>query len=343
MHGRVSETSRDESSDARQGLGWVAIALFVGVLVIFADLARGGPLLHLDAWTSGIWTFKGPYDYPFADGVDRIGQRLICLPLLFVVAYVLSRRLRSIRPLVIAVGATFALNFVVGILKLASGRESPRTGGPELFVGDNVLFPSGHTANVIFVYGLLVALLFRYGDVRVPVRRLLVAGVAFIGVLMTVISVYRHTHWLSDLVAGAMIGGAMLQISLAADAGWSEVVRRLKRIAGPGWVVVQWVVSLLRRPVVPRARRVPEMAPPKADAAVDAADGTPGDASGDASRDSTDEAPRPPDPRRGARVAPSPRTPHATRPGPHAPASPRHRAGRPLDSRHPEKVVGPPS
>ncbi|MET9022874.1 phosphatase PAP2 family protein [Actinopolymorpha sp. NPDC004070] len=279
MHGRVSEPhresrrdepSREESPDAElttppsrdevvrpvPRFPVLAAVLLVGVVAILLDLARGGPLLRLDEVVAHIWKFKGPYEYSYADKVDRIGQRLICLPLLFGVAYYLSRRIRSIRPLVIAVGATLGLNFTIGVVKLASGRESPRTGGPALFSGDNVLFPSGHTANVIFVYGLIVALLVRYGNVSRLRRWLLIGLVAAAEVLMTVISVYRHTHWFSDLIAGTMVGGAVLQVSLLADLHWNEVRRWLRRLAGPTWVAVEWTVALIRPRVVPPAKAV---------------------------------------------------------------------------------------
>ncbi len=281
MHGRVSEPHRDEShrdedgreespdaeltttpsrteETARPVLRFPVLAALclVGVVAILLDLARGGPLLRLDEIIAHIWKFKGPYDYSYANKVDRIGQRLICLPLLFGVAYYLSRRIRSIRPLVIAVGATLGLNFTIGVVKLASGRESPRTGGPALFTGDNVLFPSGHTANVIFVYGLIVALLVRYGDVSRRQRWLLIGLVAAAEVLMTVISVYRHTHWFSDLIAGTMVGAAVLQLSLLADLHWNDVRRWLRRMAGPTWVAVEWTVALIRPRVVPPAKAV---------------------------------------------------------------------------------------
>jgi hypothetical protein len=188
-----------------------------------------------------------------ADAIDRIGQRLLCVPLLLGGMWWLSRRLGSLRPLIIGVGATLLLNFAVGVLKLASGRESPRTGGPELFVGDNVLFPSGHTANVIFHYGLLVALVLRYIDLSPWRRRLLVALVPATFLLMTGISVYRHTHWLSDLVAGGLIGTSLLCLSIAVDSSWSTWVRWLRRLAGPLWTLVERVVGFVRPYVLGRA------------------------------------------------------------------------------------------
>lgn len=281
MHGRVSEKkARDESTSAAPTFPVLAVVLFVAVLAIFGDLARGGFLLSVDSHVSQIWKFRGPYEYPYADAVDRIGQRLICLPLLVFVAFYLCRRIRSIRPLVIAIGSTIALNGVIGVLKLASGRESPRTGGPELFVGDNVLFPSGHTANTLFVYGLIVALLVRYGNISPRARRLLWGVVAGITVLMTIISVYRHTHWLSDLIAGAMVGAAMLQLTLLVDQGWSDVRRWLRRLAGPTWVVVEWVVGLIRPRIVPPLKpgasqaAAPERSEGQPDPSVPAQSGT---------------------------------------------------------------------
>lgn len=251
MRGQVSEVDRDLSSGDRTRPPIMSIFLTMGVIAIFADLAMGGVLLRIDSMVADIWTYRGPYDYRIADFLDPIGQRLICLPILFGVAYLLCRRLNTIRPLIIAVGGTFLLNLVVGLVKIATERQSPRTGGPELFSGDNVLFPSGHTANVIFVYGLTVALLIRYGKVRPATRRLLIATVGATFVLMTVVSIYRHTHWFSDLVAGGMIAGAVLEMTLRVDSDWPLVRRWLKRTIGPAWTLVEVVVGRLR-PVVIR-------------------------------------------------------------------------------------------
>jgi membrane-associated phospholipid phosphatase len=250
MHGRVSGYRRDESLAARLALPALAVMSYAAALVIFADLARNGPTIRLDAWAASIWPYQGPYSYFFADMIDRIGQRQVCVPLLIIVAWVVCRRIGSMRALVISTVLTITLNFAVGVLKLASGRESPRTGGPEMFVGDNVLFPSGHAANVVFHYGLVAAFLLRYTDVRDWQRKLLNVGVVFLFVLMTWVSVYRHTHWLSDLIAGGFIGTSLLCISLAADREWVPLVAWLRRIAGPTWVVAEWVIERLRPIVV---------------------------------------------------------------------------------------------
>lgn len=265
MHGQVSDDDRDLSS-VRSRPPILSILLAMGVTAIFADLALGGILLRVDEVVAGIWEFRGPKQYPIADRFDPIGQRLVCLPILFGVAFWLCRRLSSVRPLVIALGGTLLLNLIVGLVKIATERESPRTGGPELFAGDNVLFPSGHTANVVFVYGLTAALLIRYGSVSRRTARLLVLAVAVLFWVMTAISVYRHTHWFSDLIAGGMVAGAVLELTLRVDSEWTVVRGWLKRLAGPGWSVVELVVGRVR-PVVVRdgggPTRRPSSNPPR--------------------------------------------------------------------------------
>jgi PAP2 superfamily protein len=124
-----------------------------------------------------------------------------------------------------------------------------------MFAGDNVLYPSGHAANVIFHYGLVVALMIRYGMVPSALRRrLYVSFVVFLFVLMTWVSVYRHTHWFSDLIAGGMIGTALLVLCLAADREWTRLVPLARRLAGPTWVLVESPVEWAR-PYVMMSRR----------------------------------------------------------------------------------------
>jgi membrane-associated phospholipid phosphatase len=273
MHGQVSGGDRDRPRGTWPVMVLLAVALYGGAVAIFADLAGDGVSIRIDTFVANLWTFKGPYSYLLADQLDRIGMREICVPFLIIGAIAICRRVGSIRAVVIATVGTLALNFAVGVLKLASGRESPRTGGPEMFAGDNVLYPSGHAANVIFHYGLVVALMIRYGMVSSAWRRrLYVTLVVMVFVLMTWVSVYRHTHWFSDLMAGGLIGTALLVVCLAADREWGRLVPLLRRLAGPTWVLVErpieWVRPYIMVPGRERRRR--------RDAAALAAAGAPG-------------------------------------------------------------------
>ena len=205
--------------------------LTVAVILVTANLAMGGALVDLDAAVGGL-----PYRHlwqeplPVADWVDRIGQRAVGLPLMFLLVLVIWRRHGFHRPMIIAVLGTLGLNFIIGVLKLTTMRESPRSGGPEFFVG-NLLYPSGHAGNVVFIYGLMAAFSLRYGLVHPRRRGIMVLGVAGLTVAMFVISIYRGTHWLTDLAVGAMIGGIMLEGSLLVDQEWD----RLRAIVEPAW------------------------------------------------------------------------------------------------------------
>jgi len=265
---------RPRSVASRLVLPVLAVLFYAGALAIFYDLARNGVFLGLDTVAAQIWTYKGPYDYPIADQIDRIGQRQWCVPLLLIAAWVASRRIGSLRPLIISIVTTVTLNFAVGVLKIASGRESPRTGGPEMFVGENVLFPSGHAANVVFHYGLIAIFLLRYTDLRRWQFRLMVVTVAVMQVMMIIVSVYRHTHWFSDLVAGTLIGACLLSIAVAADNEWAQLKQWFRQYSGVIGVLAERWAARIRPWVLDRPR--PKVPRPATQGPMDA--GTPTEA-----------------------------------------------------------------
>jgi hypothetical protein len=189
----------------------LALAVFVTVGVV------AGFLVPVDQGVAD-WHLRVHYPslHALMDLLDHVGQRAVCLPLLAAATALVAWRRRRWWPVLIAAGGVLAINVVVGAIKLTTDRPSPRTGTPELWqYGD--LFPSGHSANVVFVYGLMAWLLVR--DTRHGRRwaRWLVALVAAGTVGMFVISVYRDTHWITDLVLGALIGALILKWTIIAD------------------------------------------------------------------------------------------------------------------------------
>ncbi|MGH3470453.1 MAG: phosphatase PAP2 family protein [Nocardioidaceae bacterium] len=157
---------------------------------------------------------------------DRIGQRAVCLPVLAVVVAVLAWRHRSMRPVLLAVVAVLSINFVVLILKVWLGRGAPLEHRPEFWIGGQ-MFPSGHTANVIVVYGTCVYLIRHYGMASVRVFRALVLVVVFLGCVMICTSLTLHWHWFTDLIAGYLVGGAVLTMTIAVDGAVPFRSRRL--------------------------------------------------------------------------------------------------------------------
>jgi len=63
----------------------------------------------------------------------------------------------------------------------------------------------------------LAYLIYRYAHVDRYRGRLASAGVALISMSVCFVSLFRNTHWLSDLVGGLFIGAALLVMVIAID------------------------------------------------------------------------------------------------------------------------------
>ena len=151
----------DWTSELSSSLALAGFLFFV--LVGFTMLAMA-PLASLDTYLS--LGAPPPAWVSTLHLVDRVGQRAVCVPVLAAVTYLCCRHQRSWRPAWVVAAAVFALNLAVLILKLALGRGQAGT-DPAFFVG-GMAYPSGHTANIVLVYGLVAYLLSRYR--RVPQR-----------------------------------------------------------------------------------------------------------------------------------------------------------------------------
>jgi membrane-associated phospholipid phosphatase len=231
----------DRSADPSRHEGWMsepasalATAGFLALAFVVFTLLAMEPLVGLDAYFN---LDPPPAGWvPVLQLLDRVGQRAICLPILAVVALLCCRRQQSWRPAFIAAGSVFTLNLLVLILKVGLGRGQPQLADPTFFIG-GAAYPSGHTANIVLMYGLMAYLAGRYLDVRRGTRIALWSGVAALSVLMVAVSMTLNWHWFADLIAGLIIGGVVLELTVAADAalprdafehGWRESLRRLR-------------------------------------------------------------------------------------------------------------------
>jgi membrane-associated phospholipid phosphatase len=191
-----------------------ALAGFLGLVFVAFTLLAIGPLAKFDTYFNlapvpQAWV-------PFLHVLDRVGQRAVCLPILAVVTYLVCRRQESWRPGVVAAVSVFMLNLVVLLLKLGLGREGPHTADPSFFNG-GMAYPSGHSAHIVLVYGLVAYLLSRYHSPGLRTRAVLWGIVVLLGLTMVVTSVSLDWHWFADLVAGLLVGGIVLQLTVAID------------------------------------------------------------------------------------------------------------------------------
>lgn len=213
---------RRRGDDEPRHEGWMsesasaaATAGFLGLVFVAFTLLALDPLVGLDAY----FNLNPPREswVPALQLLDRVGQRAVCLPVLAVVAWACYERQQSWRPVVLAVGSVFLLNLLVLLLKIGLGRGQPAPADPSFFIG-GMAYPSGHTANIVLVYGLAVYLVGRNFGLRRSTRGWLWATVGCLALLMVVVSVTLNWHWFADLIAGLLVGAVVLELTVAADA-----------------------------------------------------------------------------------------------------------------------------
>lgn len=206
----------------------IAGLLAVPLLYLLVDIFVQGPLTRLDV---RINDWDGQRAFPSLDRAasiyDKLGQRSVLVPILLAVAIPFARRHRTWRPVVLASMSFLVLNVVVGAMKLLVGRSQTETGNPAVLQGD-IIFPSGHSSNMVLTGGVIVYLFWRYGT-HPPLRRI-AAGWAVLTTLTILTSLYIGSHWLTDLIGGALVGGLLLQSVILFDIATKDI-----RYTRPWW------------------------------------------------------------------------------------------------------------
>jgi len=157
--------------------------------------------------------------------------------------------------------SVFSLNLLVLVLKVGLGRAEPVSADPSFFQG-GMAYPSGHTSNIVLVYGLCVFLLGKYGAVRRHALAVMWGLVMLLSLVMVVTSVTLTWHWFADLIAGLLVGGIILQLTEAIDAMVPEDLLR----GGP---LLLFRRRRLRRPSTKAAAAMPSSGPPPVAEVVD--------------------------------------------------------------------------
>jgi membrane-associated phospholipid phosphatase len=190
---------------------------FAGFIVVTQQVITNGPLIALDAKIAN----AGRTDFPswidfLLMRIDDLGLRGLTGTALMIAAIYIARRFKTWRPLNLAILSLIALNVTVGLAKLLIGRTKPQLNVDLIYAG-GLSYPSGHASNAILSWGVLAYLIYRYAHVDRYRGRLASTGVALISLSVCVVSLFRNTHWLSDLVGGLFIGAALLVMVIAVD------------------------------------------------------------------------------------------------------------------------------
>jgi membrane-associated phospholipid phosphatase len=196
-------------------IGAVACALVAaGLSLAVRPLAAAG---WLDWEKSLVLGFAkdAPLDYQQALFVGQLGSSALLIPAAVLAAWLAVRQSRPLLAISI-VAATFAIKAIVFVGWMVWARERPDFIEAGVAVPSGLhAFPSGHVAQTVAVYGLLVRLWCAASRSRAE----RVLAWALLAVLVTAIALARlriGAHWPSDLVAGAVVGAAWLGALLIA-------------------------------------------------------------------------------------------------------------------------------
>lgn len=215
----------------RARLSALAVVLVAAALLLLLDVTRAGPLTRLDGDVAGSlheWFAGRSWATRAALVVSFAGSSALGVPVVVAVA---AWCLRDRRPrLALYALLTPALGKVLErTLKVVVGRDRPVWSDP-LATADGYSFPSGHAMGVAVVVGVLAVVFLP----RLPVRRqrpLVAVGVAW-ALLVAFTRLALGVHYLTDVVAGLLLGGAWLAVTAAllvpwraAPAGGADAVR----------------------------------------------------------------------------------------------------------------------
>jgi membrane-associated phospholipid phosphatase len=149
--------------------------------------------------------------------VDDLGLRSVTALFLIITAVLIGRRFKSWRPFNLSILSLLLLNLTVGASKLLFGRTKPHSGFDLVFTDSGLSYPSGHAANAILTWGIIAYLIFRYSHKEPFEGMRLTWFVSIITNGVCLASLYRNTHWFSDLLGGLFIGSALLVLVIAID------------------------------------------------------------------------------------------------------------------------------
>jgi membrane-associated phospholipid phosphatase len=199
----------------RRRLG-VAVLAFAGLVLLTVDVVLAGTFRILDGTLSGfvIEQWRAPWRRALPP-LTYLGQRgVIILPLIGMTLLSIWRT-RSIRPLVVVVGTLLGTALVVGTMKLGFGRTAPGAAA-DVFGTTQLSYPSGHAVNTIVIWTLVLRMLVGlYGD-RLRLLRTGAARAVLVGLISAACGlsmVGLNYHWLSDVLAGWLLGVAIVVLT----------------------------------------------------------------------------------------------------------------------------------
>lgn len=192
------------STDAQIARRWlvpaVSGAALVGVTLVVVITGHLGPF---DGWVIDRFTpvpVTGPV-HAVVTALSATASAGVGIAVLLLLGLTLTVRRRDLLPLATTSLATFLLVSSVYVGKWAVGRARPLTVLP---VDPEPAFPSGHSTTAVVVVGC--ALLLLGAGWSVTARRIASVALACYAGAIGICRLYLGLHWLSDVLAGWLLG-----------------------------------------------------------------------------------------------------------------------------------------
>lgn len=203
-------------------LAALAIALICSVGAWIA-LNNGVPFAVDSAWHSLVGVDPGGPGYAIATTLARVGSAVgvsVCVAAIAVWLFVTGKRLDAL---------TLAVTAVVGVacselIKLLVARPRPLDG---LLEPPGFSYPSGHAMGAaVLATGLALMIIACSRSSRAR-SWATIASFAWVAIMMWSRTAL-HVHWLSDTVAGALLGWAVAVLVRSAAQAWGPLLRDLR-------------------------------------------------------------------------------------------------------------------
>ena len=190
----------------KEGHGQLTLGLFLaftmGVFVWFGySIEQHGLATHFN---QSVWHFFRGLKHPLLDNlilsITYLGEKKVLLPVVAVVfAWLMWQRYwrTAWHWLGLAIFTAGSISLIKHLMGF------PRPGGLLMRITENS-FPSGHTTLTVALYGFL-AVLFAQGLSRTA-RKWIVYAVSSVAILVMISRLYLGAHWLSDIIAGVLLG-----------------------------------------------------------------------------------------------------------------------------------------
>lgn len=190
----------------RNVLLWVGIGVsFIWIVQILYGFV---PLVD-QLLNEFVYILEGTYIYTLFRFITDFGSREFLIPFVFILSILFLLLYRSFLPALFFAGGTLGTHLLNQLIKLLVERERPSLLEEANAIGYS--FPSGHAMISIVCYGLF----FYFVSQKIKQKQIRRALQVFTVLLVFLIGISRyviHVHYMTDVVAGFVIGGLLLTL-----------------------------------------------------------------------------------------------------------------------------------